>query len=205
MNIARREILRRSYSETRTRDIADKAGVSESTIIRMIGPKAQLIQASHADIWNNYLWPRIEKAVQRYPVDPSLQLVAAAEAIWSLYGDEQFRDSLMLATMHCAAGDLLISREISLTPEGNTKYIKLVDRLCRRIVSSRRAPLGLTRNALREIVLGTVDAVLIGWYSADKADEPETKISLDEALGGLRALVSARSAEEQALQTSLFL
>lgn len=73
-----------------------------------------------------------------------------------------------------------------------------MDTLAKRIVKARQALPGMTKDFLREAILGTIDGVLIGWYSADKAQCPETKISHEQAIAGLRALVSARSSMSRA-------
>lgn len=189
---ARRLVLNKGFGEARTIQIARGAGTSESALIRLYNNKFGLLQAVHADCWRE-----INETISVYmasnPDTPAKALLGIARSMWGLYDTDQ-RDALLMATSNCASADMLVSKQNGpgLLPKENEEYISLIGELCADLVAEGGVSQSVLPESLKEIILGTIDGVVIGWYVCDKAGKPEKKIRVDDALSGLEALLDPK-------------
>jgi AcrR family transcriptional regulator len=201
---ARELFFAKGYFATSTREIAARAGTSESGVFRMYASKYEILMAVYNDCWLH-----VNRAVERRllpePCDPRRQLLAILETLWRLYDTHPLLMSFIIINTG-NTDTLLISRhEHAIISEENIRYIRRLETLCARSAEAGVLPQHLTARAVAEGLLGISEGILLGWYLADKADKAATteerypdKVTMGEALALVATLLYGPDAPETA-------
>ncbi len=181
ISAARELFFQKGYFPTKTREIAKKAGTSESGIFRLFENKFVLLMAVY-----NFCWRRVNEHIEKCVTksgDPRERLLNVLRSLWELYEIDPLMMAFIMSNFG-SADTLLISREEEaiITDEGG-KYIGLIEGLCKECVQVGLIDKRITVAALREHVFGLAESVLVGWYLADRnpGGYPE-KVAVKEAL-----------------------
>lgn len=179
---------RNGYYITSLREVAAKAGTSESGVLRVFGNKYELLMGVYNEAWrvvNHAIETRIAKSLR----DPRGKLIAILKIVWSLYEEEPVHMAFVIMNTGNTDTLILTRKATAIISEENQRYVSLIDSLTTE-VSSKRLVRGVSAAALREGVLGLTEGILLGWYLADNtpAQYPK-KISLREAEELLRRLL----------------
>ena len=189
---ASRELFfKKGYFPTSTRQIASKAGTSESGMFRLFPNKFALLVAVY-----NSCWREVNEHLKESTAaldDPRDKIIAIVRSFWELYEREPSVVTFLMSNFG-SADTLLISRqdEAIITDEAN-QYMKRVATLCTAVVEQGLVDQGITAEALREYVFSISQGILVGWYLADRTPRGYgAKVGIDEALLPLLLLLYPR-------------
>lgn len=181
IDASRELFFKKGYFATNTREIAARAGTSESGIFRLFPNKFALLIAVYNSCWKQAN-EHIDISVST-DSDPRDQIMGILKSFWELYELEPLMMTFIISNFG-SADTLLISREDEavITEEGD-RYIKRMESLCNVIVQRGLADRRITAGTLREYVFAVAEGILVGWYLADKTSgRYSNKVTIEEAL-----------------------
>ena len=158
------------YYTTTTREIARRAGTSESGILRVFSGKYELFIEVFNAAWlgvNQRLDARLTDARPTLR-DPREEILTIFAVFGELYHDDPRSLDLILLNSGNADTLLMSRRDRPLLSEENMRFVYRLDALCRACVEGGWTPPYLTQPALREALLGILEGVLLGWYLSDR-------------------------------------
>jgi AcrR family transcriptional regulator len=178
----------KGYFPTNTREIATKAGTSESGIFRLFPNKFAILAAVY-----NSCWEEVNKHLERSIsglADPRDKVMAIVRSFWELYEHNPSIMTFVISNFG-SADTLLISRQdrAIVTDEAN-QHAKRVATLCAAVVQQGIVDQRITAAALREYVFSIAQGILVGWYLADRTPGGRSaKVGIEEALLPLSLLL----------------
>jgi len=186
---ASRELfLEKGYFPTNTREIATKAGTSESGIFRLFPSKFALLVAVYNSCWKE-VNERVERSISGI-ADPRDRVMAVVRSFWELYEDNPSMMAFVISTFG-SADSLLISRQDrAIVTDEARLHAERVATLCTAVVQQGTIDRRITAAALREYVFSIAQGILVGWYLADRTPgRRSAKVGIEEALLPLSLLL----------------
>ena len=182
--------FQRGFFETKTRNIANNAGTSESGLFRIFDNKYNILMAVY-----NSCWRKINDAIEsedsiKGEFDARQQIIKIVTLLWEFYEKDPLTVAFII--MNTGNTDTLIveKKSSAFITDENVKYIQRIEDLCEQCNSQSPLTDGLTARALCEGILGISEGVLLGWYLADKTENSYlNKISLKEGVVLLKLIL----------------
>jgi AcrR family transcriptional regulator len=180
--VARQLFYENGFYHTSTREIAKRAGTSESGIFRNFGDKYELLMAVYNDCWKA-VNDAISSQTPRQYRDPRHQILQILSVVWSLYEKEPIVMAFIVINTGNTDTLLVSKREQAIVSEENTRYVATLEALSKECVDQGLVDRALTARALSEGLMGLSEGILLGWYLADKAAPGRypSKVTIQEA------------------------
>lgn len=180
LTAAREIFFERGFYNTTTREIAQKAGTSESGIFRIFTSKYEILMAVY-----NLSWQQINKKIESEMKEsdvPEKKILCIAKTVFELYEEDKMCMSFII--MNTGNTDTLIldKKENSIISEENLHYIDRLQRVCKEYAGTGSMPKLLTEYTLCEGVMSLIEGVLLGWYLADNSSDYPYRLSMQDAL-----------------------
>lgn len=186
--VARIRFLLAGYSGTSTRLIVKEAKTSLSAVSDEFGGKAGLWREVRRDCWRDLI----------RAIDIPGQTSDAGSALLELI--ERFlkqyfngNKDLLVFCLSQPPDDLFESESQLLVDGDDEEFLDLVEEFCAQAVEFYAVPRRVSPLALAEIVRSLICGVVHDWHRLDKIGKPENKLSIEEALSPLAALLSDKS------------
>lgn len=200
LNSARHLFSRHGYAETSIRDIANDAGLAVGGVFRPFPRgKYEIFLQVYDEAWQE-INETLERRIPTDVLEPDDRLCQMVSGIWELYGRQP--TLVRLATINSGNSSIFLATEDEppLYTEQNKLFVRSVDSLCLECQSLGKIPRSVSPAALREMILGVLEGVVLGWYLADRKDsEYPERVTLDEASQMLHSIFAGlqlqRSAE----------
>lgn len=187
--LAARELFyTKGYYATTTREIAKRAGTSETGVFRTFPSKYGLLMAVYNDAWKIFNSAIGESKFD----DPRREIIRIFHVLTDLYA----KDSLTVAFMVINTGNtdtlLIEHNDHAIVSQENIKYIERIRMLCADAVNKRFVAPVYTVNALTEVILGIYEGTLLGWYLADNSDDYGERVSSKDMVKALGHILSLK-------------
>jgi AcrR family transcriptional regulator len=190
----------RGFHNSSLREIAKRAGTSESGVLRFYQGRLHLLQCVYASCWteiNENLDRVVALAAEEDP-DPRNLLVHLMRAILNDYHAAEPRMHFMLTTFGLqntagySTGEDLESDADSEARRQYHRYLTRIHDLCDAAVAEQPifTKAGLTGAALAQLFIAMCNGVQGGWYAAKLEPGIEgPMLATDEALQGMKLLL----------------
>lgn len=180
LTAARETFFNLGFYNTTTREIAQRAGTSESGIFRIFASKYQILMEVYNLSWKQ-INERIESEIEKVDV-PEKKILCIAETVFRMYEEDKICMSFII--MNTGNTDTLIldRKENSIISEENLNYIGRLQELCKEYASTSSMPKLLTPFALCEGMMSLIEGILLGWYLADNSSDYPYRLSMQDAL-----------------------
>jgi AcrR family transcriptional regulator len=187
---AARELFHaKGYFGVSTREVASKAGTSESGVFRMFANKYELLMAVYNEAWGE-VNREIETQLAKTYHDPRQRILEILRVVWTLYEERPLLMSFIIINTGNTDTLLVEKQQAAIITSENIRYIERLELLCKECEHARVLPQGITPRALSEGLLGITEGILLGWYLADKTkDQYPSKVSIKESLALIQALL----------------
>jgi len=124
-------LLRNGHRKLRTLDIADEAGIKESTLFRTYGKMDDLLAGTDNWAWTQVVQAVIDASFATPQADPKRALLVDTNAIWDLRNDEKSRLAASFAFLFFRR-----KNEIEIEPsEAELQFTRRLNYQCEQIIS----------------------------------------------------------------------
>lgn len=172
-----------------TREVASKAGTSESGMFRYFPSKYHLLMAVYNDCWGE-VNAHIEAALSHCSGDPGRRILAIVKTVWELYSAKPLLATFIIINTGNTDTLLVEKTNHAIISDQNLKYIERIEGLCADCKSKNYVDSTISIRALCEGVLGITEGILLGWYLADKTEARYPhKIGISEGLNLVSHLI----------------
>jgi AcrR family transcriptional regulator len=185
---ARELFYHKGYYATSTREIALKAGTSETGVFRKYPSKYDLLMAVYNDAWGVF-----NKALGSSSLDdPRREIIRIFTLLSKLYKTDPLTIAFMLINTGNTDTLLIERKDQAIISEENIKYIERVRNLCKNAVTRRLVARVYSVNSLTETILGIYEGTLLGWYLADHTKCYPERVTVGEMVRALGHILSLK-------------
>lgn len=185
-------LLRRGARQLRTAEIADGAGVPESTLFRSVGRLAEVLEQTDAWAWEQVVGAVSRAAFVHPSSDPREALLNDMEAIWAMRSDPELKVAASYAFLFFRRRS-----EFGIEASGaQLEFTARLDALAKSLVAATSGHIG--DKALGILLMNYVATVWLTWETmpTDRADLiGEHELSADEAQLGVLVLLDRACAQ----------
>ncbi len=180
---------KKGYYATTTREIAQRAGTSETGIFRKFPSKYGLLMEVYNEAW------RVVNVTIGAPKheDPRYEIIRVFSVLADLFDKDPLTTEFILINTG-NTDTLLIERKAkAIISEQNQKYIENIRSLCQTTVKQRLVVPSFTTNSLTEVILGIYEGTLLGWYLSDHSDSYPQRVTAREMIEALCHILSLKT------------
>jgi AcrR family transcriptional regulator len=193
MRVAKQLFFAKGYVGTPLRTIANKAGTSESGVLRIFESKSGLLRAVYASCWAE-INARIDQALAAAEADdpdPRNLLLRLMQTVFETYDADPPMMNFMLSyfgfneTTGLSQDEGVDPAIDSQVRQEYHRYLGRIHGLCDEAAKSRPtfARTGVTSAALGHIFTSMIYGIQAGWYmAAQEPDTPTPQVTAKEAL-----------------------